>query len=367
VWQAFALAQLAALPGCSTPELWRGYAWPKPLVKVQLLDRRTDQIVGALVAVPPVSENGIWWCDDRDSEPGRWWLRARTRDGNAEFAAALLADSGFCEVRSAAIDAVRGYAVGEVISDDATLELDLRLHEGAIGRTVSATDVSPAAESVLANMRRNAYFAAADSGTRLPAVCERCAERLAGLDLHLVAGKHFAVFADAWVFVDADGQPAFRVDAGDPVLPPAADDENAPLADQLAVLREMSLLVRVRSGGDATILRLRPDRLWLLSGLQVDGDRCLHRSSWHLEAAPRTLEPAPASEVPRIVSTLRLQEEYYQRSFHPVLVDGDLLLRVALTPVTLALDVVLGPGLDGLLQLISGKHGTVDNREGRGR
>ena len=52
---------------------------------------------------------------------------------------------------------------------------------------------------------------------------------------------------------------------------------------------------------------------------------------------------------------MRLQEEYYQRSSRPVLIDGELLGKVALTPLTLALDVVLGPGAGDFLRWISGK------------
>ncbi len=357
---AFALMPLAALPGCvigelATTELWRGYAWPEPVVQEQLLDRQTTQVDGSLLACAPVLENGLLWCDGPQPEPGRWWLSPKTgAEAGAEVAAALFADPDFCVVHSAAIDAVRRYAVGEVVDNEAMLELDLRLHDGALGRAVSTTVVSPAAARMLATPRRNAYMLIADPGTSLPAVYLRCAERLAAVDLRRIAGEQFEVHAESWVFVDADGRPAFGLGDDEAALPPAAYDENAPLADRLTALRELSLLVRVRTGSESTILRVRPDRLWLSSELQVDGERCVHRSSWYLQATQHPIAAARAVDVSRIVSTLRLQEEYYQRSFHPVLVDGDLLARVALTPVTLALDLVLGPGAGDLLRWIAG-------------
>ncbi|MEO6594702.1 MAG: hypothetical protein ABIP94_08105 [Planctomycetota bacterium] len=362
---AFALAPLAALSGCLTGELWRGYAWPEQTMHEQLRDRRTTQVIGTLVESQPVLNNGLWWCNDRDPTPGRWWLRPRIGAG-AEFAAALLADPDFCVVHSAAVDAVRGYAAGEVVSDDAILELDLRLRAEAIGTVVPSTDISPAAARVLATARPNAYLGAAGPGADPPAVYRQCAERLPTLDLRRLVGAPVAVHADAWVFVDADGRPAFSGGTGDDALPPAADDENAPLADRLAALRGLSLLVRVRHCGDSTMLRLRPDHVWLLSGLQVDGERCVHRSSWYLQAAPGPLAAPPAVDAPRIVSTLQLQEDHYQRSFHPVLVDGDLLARVAMTPVTLALDVVFGPGLGDFLRWISGKGPDPGDRRRQG-
>jgi hypothetical protein len=150
-------------------------------------------------------------------------------------------------------------------------------------------------------------------------------------------------------------------------LPSAADDEDAPLADRLSVLREVSLLVRVRSGVESTILRLRPDRLWLLGGLHVAGDRCVHRSTWHLQATPRPFAPPAANDSLRIASTLRLQEEDYRRSSHPVWIDGNLLVRLALTPVALALDVVLGPGAGDFLQLLAGNGPKPNNSQGRGK
>lgn len=356
---ALLVALLVALPGCVTgklltTELWRDYAWPAPVVEEQLLERRSRQIDGDLMPLRPVIENGLWWCDDEDPTPRRWWLCPKPGAGSgAELAAALFADPDFCVVRSAAIDAVRRYVVGECVGNEATLELDVRLLDGAIGQVVPATDVSPAAAQVLATMRGNAYTLSVDPGTHLPPVYRRCVERLADVDLRRLVGEQSAVYAQAWVFVDLEGRPAFRAGADDAPFPPE-DDDGVPLAHRLAALRKLSLLVRVECGGEPTILRLRPDRLWLSSGLQFDGDRCVHRSTWHLQAASQSESALPAIDAPHIVSTLRLQEEYYRRSSHPVLIDGALLAKVALTPVTLALDVVLGPGVGDFLRWISG-------------
>jgi hypothetical protein len=163
------------------------------------------------------------------------------------------------------------------------------------------------------------------------------------------------VHAEAWVFVDDDGRPAFQEGTAAPALPVAADDAEMPLAGRLAGLRQLSLLVRVCFGGDSTILRLRPDRLWLMGGLHVDGDRFVHRSTWQLQAAPLSLEARPAVGAPRLQASLRLQENLYQRWTRPVLLDGEFFGKVALTPLTLAFDLVFGPEVGDFLRWITGK------------
>ncbi|HEX5054557.1 MAG TPA: hypothetical protein VFZ65_22465 [Planctomycetota bacterium] len=351
--RALALAPLAALSGCLTGALWGGYAWPEPTMVEQLADRRTTQVAGTLVESRPVLENGLWWCDDQHA-PGRWWLRPHIGAG-AEFVAALLADPEFCEVQSATVEALRSYAANEVLGDDAVLDLELRLRTEAIGSAVRAADVSPDAARVLATVRPNAYLRAAGPGAELPVVYRQCAERLSAVDLRRLVGAPIAVHAEAWVFVDAEGRPAFGGATDGAVLPEAADDEEAPLADRLAALRELSLLVRVHRDGAPVFLRLRPDRVWLSSGLHVDGERCTHRSSWYLQAAPAPLAAAPARDALRIDSTMLVQEDRYDRSFHAVVLDSGFLVKAVLTPVTLALDLVFGPGLGDFLRWISGK------------
>jgi len=359
---AVSVILLAALPGCAalastaTCELWRGYEWPDPVVEEQLVERQTKCTVGTLVPLQHVLEYGLWWCAGEDCSTWRWWLRPEF-GGGAELAAALFADPDFCTVDAAAIDAVRGHicADDEVLTNQARLEVVVRLHSEAIGHAVSDAEISPAAARALATTRRNAYMLAADPGAGLPAVYRDCLERLPAIDLRRLVGAKFEVRAEAWVFVGDDGRPAFQDGTAAGESP--AGDADVPLADRLTTLGELSLLVRVGHGGDSTILRVRPDRLWLLSGLDVDGDHFVHRSNWHLQAAPLSLEARPAVDAPRWQATLRLQENQYQRSLHPVLIDGEFLANVALTPVALAFDVFFGPGAGvDFLRWLTGKN-----------
>lgn len=363
---ALSVPLLAALPGCLTAELWRGYEWPE-VVQEKLITRQTKRETGTLVPLPHVLENGLWWCPGEDCTSWRWWLRPES-GGGAELAAALLADPDFCTVDAAAIDAVRSYycdELDEVIANQAKLELDVRLRSEAVGHAVPAAEISPAAARALATTRRNAFMLADDPGTGLPVVYRDCLERLPAVDLRRLVGTKYAVHAEAWVFVDADGEPAFEGDTAGRAVSPAADDKEAPLADRLDTLRDLSLLVRVRQGGESTILCLRPDRLWLLSGLDVDGDRIVHRSTWHLQAAPVSLEERPAVDAPHWQATLRLQENLYDRWIHPVLIDGKFFGNVLLTPVTLALDLVFGPEVGDFLRWITGRNPVSDPRQPR--
>lgn len=353
---ALSVSLLAVLPGCLTAELWRGYEWPD-VVQEKLIAQQTKTETGTLVPLQHVLENGLWWCAGEDCTSWRWWLRPEF-GGGAELAAALLADPDFCTVDAAAIDAVRSYysdEFDEVVANQAKLELEVRLRSEAVGHAVPAAEISPAAARALANTRRNAYMVAADPGAGLPAVYRDCLERLPAVDLRRLVGAKYAVHAEASVFIDADGEPAFEGDTEGHAVSPAADDEEAPLADRLDTLRDLSLLVRVGKGSDSTILRLRPDRLWLLSGLEVAGDRVVHRSTWHLQAAPVFIEARPAADAPRWQATLRLQENLYQRWVHPVLIDGKFLANVVLTPLTLAFDLVFGPEVGDFLRWITGK------------
>ena len=45
----------------------------------------------------------------------------------------------------------------------------------------------------------------------------------------------------------------------------------------------------------------------------------------------------------------------YERSFHPVLIDGDFFGRLAVTPLTLAIDIVFGPQVGDFLSWLTGK------------
>ncbi len=361
---ALALAPLAALSSCLTGALWRGYAWPEPVVTEQRIDRQSTLGVGTLTASLPVLENGLWWRSEPEAKPQRWWLGQQVGAGaGAEFVAALLADADFCEVHFAAIDAERRNVGEEVLGDEAQLELSLRVKASAIGEVIPTASVSPAAARVLATARHNAFVLAADPGADLPVLYRRCAERLSAVDLRGLVGERNEVYVEAWGFVDAAGRPAFGLSQHAVALLPAANDENAPLADRLTALRELALLVRVRHGQAATVLRLRPDRLWLLSGLHAEGETFTHHSSWHLQSQPLRLAAPPAANAPRIASTLRLQQDQYARSIQPVLLDGELLLRVAMTPVTLALDVVLGPGAGDFLNWLVGTDFPIRGRK----
>jgi hypothetical protein len=366
---AFALAACAVLPGCLTGELWRGYAWPEPSVEQHLVGRRVQQQAGALAASAPVVANGLWWFGDGDGGDTRWWLCPEAWGGDsAEVAAALLADHDLCEVDAAAIDAVRRDVSGELFPGEATLTLTLRIRSGALGEVVPAADVPPGVAASLAAMQRNAYLPPADPHAHLPPAFRRCVERLARLDLGGLVGERFPVYAEAWSFVDAAGRPAFLDGDGAATArpaepgadaaaagPPAEGSAETTLAERLAALRKLSLLVRVQRGGEAAILRLRPDRVWLASALDGDGGRCVHRSRWRLRSAPGPAAVPSADDAPRIASSLRLQEERHRRTIRPAVFDEGLLARVALTPLALAADLALGPGVGDFLRWLSGR------------
>jgi hypothetical protein len=358
---ALALAALPLLSGCLTQQLWLEHSAPEPRFSEHLVgatDRRSD---GVLLASEPVLEHGLWWRDAADDPAARpWWLYPPGWDRtDAEVAAALLADPGLCTVVAASVHARRRAVVDDAAENATWLELALYVADGAVGRVVPPMLVPPAAARRLARDRAEPLLAA-ELEAFLPAPHRRAAAELAPLDFAAVTGGAGAVHADGWVFVDANGRPQAPPD------PLRLDDVDAPLAAGIAALRELALLVRVRSGGTTTILRVRPDRLWLANELGHDGERCVHRSRWFLQTAPRPLAAAPGVDAPAVGASLSLHEERYWRRLEPSF-DSGLLGKIALTPVTIALDVLFGPQAADFWQWLTGRNARPAAPERRGR
>jgi hypothetical protein len=93
----------------------------------------------------------------------------------------------------------------------------------------------------------------------------------------------------------------------------------------------------------------------------------VHRSTWVLRTPKHSLLASPADAGPRVATARCMREERWQRSIHPMLVDGEFVAKAALTPFVLALDAALGPGMGAVARWILGRgpQGTPSYAPGR--
>ena len=118
--------------------------------------------------------------------------------------------------------------------------------------------------------------------------------------------------------------------------------------------------MQLDDGARSDIVMVRPDRLWLLSGMDLEHGEFVHRSQWRLEPWPQRFEMPVLANAARMPSSLQLHELHYDRFLQPRWFDDGLWGRVALTPLTLAADVALGPGLVSFLRWLSGRDANAD-------
>ena len=294
---------LASLPSCLTAKMWASYEPSPPEVLVELAEEHEGYRIGMLRGADPVAENGLFWQPRRDGGPG-WWLRPAE---GAVVAAALLADAELCDVEGGRLSALHSFLDRDLQADDARLELQLVVHPEALAKVVSPSEVRPSTRRALLRSKGSAFLPSRFADRALPALLQRCAERMRAVDLGRVLGGEHAWRLASWVFVDEAGRPW---SAAAPLVGP-----DAAVGERLAALREVELLVRMTgAGGEEHLLRVRADRLWLCSALERRDELYVHRSDWQLQFAPRWGTAWPDDSVPSVLTTLSLQQRQYRRT-----------------------------------------------------
>ena len=107
---------------------------------------------------------------------------------------------------------------------------------------------------------------------------------------------------------------------------------------RLQELSKLQMLVRLRGLSDSVTLRMRPDLVWLASGVSVQGGQGLCKVEVTLQASGSAEEAEGAPVVPatyedRLASYQRVTYEEESLSIWA---------KLAFTPVTLVLDVAFG-------------------------
>lgn len=340
------LALLCLLPGCLTRELWRGAGRVHTTRSLSFVGERERELVGTVRPSPPTRRHGLWW----DGDGGAFYLVARHGPG-AEVAATLLDGVDFATVRRASIAAVRESIDAELDRDDANVTLELTVDRAAVAEVVPASQLPrllrPELESTAATA--NGPDAAV---LDLPPSFREASRRLQRLDLRWLAASEEPTTLGAWAFVGRDGRTPL---SADDVRQAHGLESDAPWPDVHACLQRASLFVRLDHGHERTFVRLRLDRVWMLAECDASERGFVHTSAWNLQRLPPQKALPPADNAPRIPARLWLFEREWQRSFHrnwPVL---DVLARTALTPITLAADLALGPGALDLFRALTGQ------------
>lgn len=356
------LLALPFLQGCLTAHMWDTYEPASATAAPVLLASEQREQQGSVLAARGAADDGMLWVGDGGGEA--WRLRP---DRGGDFLEALLRDEVFCEVARADVDAERSYVDYSVRRDAATVDLQLDVRGSNIVRERDERGLTPGARRVLATERRNAFLLAADPTVRLSPLCRQCVQRLSAIDFGALFGDPGRWHAQSYVFVDErgvpDGEPP--VPGHDTVFGSVPGDPT--LTRKLQTLRQRSLLLKLRRGGETRVLELRADRAWLLAGLEPVGQRggMVHRSTWHLE--PVVLADAlPASgDAVMLPSTLALRERQYTQdtSFS---IDGGLIRRILLTPITVAADLAFGPQIVEFLRWLFGDGPALPPRRGPG-
>lgn len=353
-WQSTLLlaAALLLLPGCATCLVW-GVDWPTLEEgdeafrdSLHRIGEETHEQDVAIVTTARADHVEV----RLEGAPDAPSWRLRPGPG-AEAFAALLARPELFTPAHAAITARRRVNDGDVVKATAELTLLGAFRREAIGAPVDAASLGAGALAVLAEPRCNHFAFAADPWLHLPRVLRACMQRVANGNLGaLIDGAQHARIA-SFVFVGADGSPRFE-----PSAPAAegADRADLPMAERLAILREVDLLLRLEGEGAPGFLRLRADLWWLWSACGHGADGARHVSEWQLEAAAPVRAASTAALSAHVV---RVDEIYRTQVLPP---SSRTWLKVAATPLALAVDatVLLVPNL-----LLAWAHSDDDDDE----
>jgi len=350
------LALLTVLPSCLTNALWRDYAWPGPTPITTPLGESTVAFDGEVRASVPTQQHGVFW----HGPNGDWCLVARRGDGT-DIATTLLDGVDFVTLREVSIAAVRQFVNREIDRDEARVVLHGDVDRKAAVQRVDPSQLPRTTLDALAPTPAQTAFAAATSAPPMPELLRDAARRIHRLEPRWLAGTSAPTELVAYTLVGADHRTLLAPHEAEPAAELYRD---APLDQRLPLLRRASLLARLAHEGRTSYVRVRLDRLWLLAELHASERGFTQSSTWHLQRRPRLHSLPPLADAVTFPAHLQLREVQWQRSYQPTWFDGSLLARAALTPITLAADLVLGPQALGFFEWVTGgKLGPQPSRE----
>ena len=344
---AATLALLCVLPSCLTNALWRDYAWPGPTAITTPLGESTVAFAGEVRASVPTQQHGVWW----HGPNGDWYLVARSGEG-ADVATTLLDGVDFVTPRSVEIATVRQFVNSELDRDDAHVVLSVDVDHATAVQRMDPSQLPRTTFDELARVEAPPTIPATGGSTApMPELLREAARRIHRLEPRWLAGTSAPTELVAYTLVGADHRTLLAPHEAEPA---AEFYRDAPLDQRLPLLRRASLLARLAHDGRTSYVRVRLDRLWLLAELHPSERGFTQSSAWHLQRRPRLRSLPPLADAMTFPAHLQLREVQWQRAWQPTWFDGSLLARAALTPITLAADLALGPQALGFFEWVTG-------------
>ena len=201
-------------------------------------------------------------------------------DEAAEAMALLTASEGFV-VHRASIALQRDYRDGDIVCSDADLRLDAGVDWAVVATPIDERTLPLATQQA---PRRARVHDVLDSGEvpALPQLLARCVERLGNLDLTpLLAGAGRAEL-ESWAWIDGNGNAVVDGQQVEALCGMGLDNPALPLAERLARLAALRLLVVVVTPTTRATFTLRPDCVWLCGAMEGNAQgHIVHRSRWH--------------------------------------------------------------------------------------
>lgn len=330
------LLVLLLLPGCLTAMLWEIDDDDFPddesggsYYEDTLADDVVEELAGALV----LDGDALLFC--RPDGAALWSLQPGEGAGAV---LALLADVEFGRVVDADVYTEVERAGSHVLTEQTSVRIRFELRPEAAVREVD--EVSPNARLALA--------AAQPAGAGLSQLHADAAVRVTTPVMRNLLGER-EIAVDGALYVDRDGEPVDR-----PANSLALDTGLGGVEAQVRALAQYELLVRLRGPDGARFVCVHPARAWLWTGIAGRRHTLELHSTWFVEPGPLDAVAGTEAAVARTARgfvpatatwrTLTYRRRLVERSEVRVEESGmSIWGKLALTPLTLALDCLLAP------------------------
>ena len=362
---------LAGLQGCCfTTRLWQDDGAESPEPSEELVVERSEE--RELAAECRLDDDALWVraSDGSDRQGGSHWrLVAGQQPATASELAAATALLAEPTLR---VELVRDHEQGHLTYSSAQVMLTGVPVPAALGVAVDPASLPGELRQRLdaAVASRPGFAFEVQRGAGESPLLRRCRDRLVGLDLRPLAGDPVppALVVLGAVFLDRDGKPWSPPVAPDAAVAGevAAPDEVPDEAAVAARLAGVQAVVRASDGTGERTFVLELDRVWVWSALRQQPDgRAQHVSRW--VGADAATGPPVAAAAWRGQLLLRERDLGWHR---PGSVDHDsdaFWTRLALTPLALAGDVLVGWALSCLGVPVCGCADDDDDEQERRR
>lgn len=336
-------AALSSTPGCLTAHMWSTYEpdWRSTTITH---DRAVRIRHGALICEEPAG--AIVWTHDGGATGPAARVELVPATGKASSLRTVLEHDAFV-IDEATLDSHVEIVDGDPTSQRSTVTVTFRLAHEALGKRLTS-DVLPAVSRQ--RLRRALPGNLLDPEPRTYAL-----QRLMPRALGLGVGWRLA----SWFRCDHDLMPS-----GDrpPTMPLS---EHAPASHEA----DVRVVARFEHGAQSCYGCMPWRYVELFARCELAATANSDTSCRYTESFVRRTDRRARTDATSYAHLGPLAERLHLdrgHTVHATILDRGLLGRVLATPVTLAADLVLGPGLLNLVQRLSGDSASTDQQDTRG-